>query len=144
LYESWLETRKSKVDSSTLARYRTAWAYSSSIHNMLVRDVRILDMRNCIEHGTITYAGKSRTPQNNAKDSMKTLYNLLFDYAVASEIVDKNYARMFTVDSGYIRKPGSHIAYTEEELDKLWCNIDKHPIIDMILIQDGVQAKCAI
>lgn len=135
LYESWLETRKSKVDSSTLARYRTAWAYSSSIHNTLVRDVRILDMRNCIEHGTITYAGKPRTPQNNAKDSMKTLYNLLFDYAVASEIVDKNYARMFTVDSGYIRKPGSHIAYTEEELDKLWLNIDKHPIIDMILIQ---------
>ena len=43
--------------------------------------------------------------------------------------------RMFTIDSGYVRKPNSHIPYTEAELDLLWANIDKHPIIDMILIQ---------
>lgn len=135
LYDSWIALRQTKVDRSTLARYKTAWAYSSSIHTMLVRDVHIADLRNCIENGTIVYAGKIRHPENNAKDSMKTLYNLLFDYAVASEIVDRNYARMFTIDSGYIRKPSSHIAYTAEELDLLWKNIDKHPIIDMILIQ---------
>lgn len=135
LYESWVDSRKSKVDASTLARYRTAWAYSSSIHSMLVRDVHISHLRDCIENGTITHAGKTRTPQNNAKDSMKTLYNLLFDYAVTMEIVDKNYARMFTVDSGYVRKPNTHIAYTPEELSILWDSLDKHPIIDMILIQ---------
>ena len=136
LFDNWIATRMSKkVDHSTLSRYRTAWAYSASIHNMLVRDVHISDMRNCIENGTIMYGGKTRTPKNNAKDSMKTLYNLLFDYAVASEIVDKNYARMFTIDSGYVRKPGSHMAYTDDELKILWNSIDKHPIIDMILIQ---------
>lgn len=135
LYDVWVVTRKSKVDPSTLARYRTAWAYSSAIHSMLVRNVRISDMVNCIEHGTIVYAGKTQTPQNTAKESMKTLYNLLFDYAVAHEIVDKNYARLFTVDTGYVRKPNCHIAYTEEELNTLWDNLDKHPIIDMILIQ---------
>jgi len=63
------------------------------------------------------------------------MHNLLFDYAVSRELVDKNYARMFTIDSGYVRKPNSHIPYTEAELDLLWANIDKHPIIDMILIQ---------
>ena len=135
LYEEWVETRKNKVDPSTLARYRTAWAYSSTLQTMLVRDVHISDMLNCINNGTITHAGVARHPENNAKDSMKTLYNLLFDYAVAHELVDKNYARMFTVDSGYVRKPGSHIAYTDAELDTLWANLDKHPIIDMILIQ---------
>lgn len=135
LYDSWIELRKTKVDASTLARYRTSWAYSTAIHNMLVRDVRISDMRNCIENGTIQYAGETHTPVNNAKSNMKTLYNLLFDYAVASEIVDKNYARLFSIDSGYVRKPSSHIAYTEEELNTLWSNLDKHPIIDMILIQ---------
>lgn len=135
LYENWICNRKDKMNPSTIARYRVAWAYSASIHNMLVRDVRISDTRNCIMNGTITYLGAVRTPKNNSINSMKTLYNLLFDYAVASEIVDKNYARMFTVDSGYVRKPDSHIAYTMEELNTLWANIDKHPIIDMILIQ---------
>lgn len=135
LYDEWVAARKTKVDSSTLARYRTAWAYSASIHSMLVRDVHISDMRDCIENGTIIHAGKPRHPENNAKESMKTLYNLLFDHAVACELVDKNYARMFTIDSGYVRKPSSHIAYSDEELQILWASIDKHPIVDMILIQ---------
>ena len=42
---------------------------------------------------TIVYAGETRHAQNNNKDSMKNLYNLLFDYAVSRELVDKNYAR---------------------------------------------------
>ena len=135
LFDMWLTTKEKKVDSSTLSRYKRAWAYSSSIHNMLVRDVHISHLQNCIENGTIVYAGETRHAQNNNKDSMKNLYNLLFDYAVSRELVDKNYARMFTIDSGYVRKPNSHIPYTEAELDLLWANIDKHPIIDMILIQ---------
>lgn len=135
LFDSWLSLREKKVDSSTLSRYKRAWAYSSSIHNMLVRDVHISHLQNCIENGSITYAGKIRHPENNAKESMKTLYNLLFDYALANELVDKNYARMFTIDSGYVRKPNCHIAYSDEELDLLWSSIDRHPIIDMILIQ---------
>lgn len=135
LYEAWIATKKGKVDSSTLARYRTAWSYSTSIHDMLVRNVHISDMRNCIEHGTITLAGKTRSPKNNSINSIKTLYNMLFDYAVALEIVDKNYARLFNVDTGYVRNPASHMAYTTEEMNILWSSLDKHPIIDMILIQ---------
>ena len=135
LFDMWIEARAKKVDPSTVARYRTAWAYSASIHNMLVRDVHISDMQNCIRNGTITRAGEVRTAKNNSQDSMKTLYNLLFDYAVSLELVDKNYARMFTFDSGYVRKPGSHLAYTDEELAILWASLDKHPIVDMILIQ---------
>lgn len=135
LYDMWIEGRKGKVDPSTLARYRTAWSYSTSIQNMLVRDVHISDMRNCIEHGSIIYGGKERHPENNSKTSMKTLYNLLFDYALTCEIVDKNYARMFNIDSGYVRRPDSHMAFTETELQTLWEHLDSHPIIDMILIQ---------
>lgn len=135
LYEAWLETKKNKLDPSTIGRYNAAWAYSSAIHTMLVRDVHISDLRNCIENGTIVYAGKVRTAKGSTKDVMKTLYNLLFDHAVAAEIIDKNYARMFTIDSGYVRKPDSHMAYTPDEMEILWANLDKHPIVDMILIQ---------
>lgn len=135
LFDSWLSLREKKVDPSTVSRYKSAWAYSSSIHHMLVRDVHISHLQDCIENGSVTYAGKIRHPENNVKESMKTLYNLLFDYALAHELVDKNYARMFTVDSGYVRKPNCHIAYSDEELAILWSSIDKHPIIDMILIQ---------
>lgn len=110
LFDAWIANKIGKVDSSTLARYRTAWSYSASIHDMLVRDVHISDMRNCIENGTITIAGRVQSPKNNSINSMKTLYNLLFDYAVSLELVDKNYARLFNVESGYVPNPACHMA----------------------------------
>lgn len=89
LYERWYKTRIGKVSRFTLARYRTSWDYSSSIQNKRVCEIRISDLRNCIENGVILYAGKERHPENNAKDSIKALYNNLFDYAVACGIIDK-------------------------------------------------------
>lgn len=58
LFGSWLSLREKKVDPSTVSRYKSAWAYSSSIHHMLVRDVHISHLQNCIENGSVTYAGK--------------------------------------------------------------------------------------
>lgn len=135
LYERWYKTRIGKVSRFTLARYRTSWDYSSSIQNKRVCEIRISDLRNCIENGVILYAGKERHPENNAKDSIKALYNNLFDYAVACGIIDKNPARQFTIDSGYVRKPNSHIPYSDEEIEILWNSLDKSPVVDMILIQ---------
>lgn len=134
IYDKWYSQQEGKVDKSTLARYRTSWAYSELVHSKLVREVRITDLRNCISYGTIVRNGKEVHPENNVIDSMKTLYNLLFDYAVANDVVERNIARQFTVTSGYVRTP-KHMPYSEEEMQLLWDNINNYPCIDMILIQ---------
>lgn len=135
LFDKWYASKVGKVDKSTLARYRTAWAYSSMIYDKPVQAVTIADLRNCIEYGTITHSGVARHAQNNTVDTIKSTYNQLFDYAVAYEVIDKNIARQFTIDSGYIRKPGAHMPYTDEEMQVLWDNVGKYDIVDMILIQ---------
>lgn len=134
LYDKWYVQQEGKVDKSTLSRYRISWAYSEPIHSKLVREVKISDLRNCIDYGTIIRDGKPVHPENNSIDNIKTLYNLLFDYAVANDLVERNIARQFTVSSGYVRTP-KHMPYTDEEMELLWANLDKYPYIDMILIQ---------
>ena len=135
IYDKWYSQQEGKVHEGTLARYRISWAYSEAIHAKPIREVRIADLRNCIEYGTIVRNGKTMHPKFTSIDAMKTLYNHLYDYAVEHEIVDHNIARQFTVSSGYIRTIPRHIPYTDEEIALLWDNIEKYPGIDMILIQ---------
>lgn len=134
LFDKWYGSKVGKVCESTLSRYRIAWNYSSLIWNKPVQAVTISDLRNCIEYGTIIYAGVPKHAENNTVDTIKSMYNLLFDYAVAYDIIDKNIARQFTVDSGYVRKP-CHIPYTDDEMKLLWDHLRDYDLIDMVLIQ---------
>lgn len=68
------------------------------------------------------------------------MFNVMFDYALEYEIVDKNYARTFNVSDEVIKEnedsqKDAHIPYTEEEMETLWNNIDRFPTIETILIQ---------
>lgn len=43
LFDMWLTTKEKKVDSSTISRYKRAWAYSSSIHTERVYTRRTVE-----------------------------------------------------------------------------------------------------
>lgn len=63
---------------------------------------------------------------------MKSLFNLMYKYALKHEIVDKNYAAL--CDS--IKKPKPkiiRIPFSDPEIQQLWDNIS-FPFVDMILI----------
>ncbi|MBQ7523123.1 MAG: site-specific integrase, partial [Oscillospiraceae bacterium] len=59
-------------------------------------------------------------------------------YALEYELVDRNYSRQFRLTEDVMTESqitrNSHIAFTEEEIDTLWQNINI-PYVDMILIQ---------
>lgn len=63
---------------------------------------------------------------------MKSLFNLMYKYAMKHEIVDKNYAQL--CDS--VKKPKPEIVripFSDPEIQKLWDNI-QIPFADMVLI----------
>ena len=66
------------------------------------------------------------------------MFNLMLDYAVEYEIVDKNYSRAFQISNEIIdnakENRKSHIAFTDDEMEILWQNINI-PDVDIILIQ---------
>ena len=69
----------------------------------------------------------------------KTLFNQMLDYALEYELVDRNYSRTFKLTDETIKEiqtvKKEHIAFSDQEIDMLWKNIEVLPGIDILLIQ---------
>lgn len=65
--------------------------------------------------------------------SIKTLFNVLFSYAIKHDITDKNYAQY--VDIGQREGRINRTPFTQEEIDKLFKYVDKLDYCDTALIQ---------
>lgn len=124
LYEKWLEEYSKTIESaSSLRSISAAWKRCSSVYNMRATDLRARHIKGCIDIA----------PSASLKGRIKSVFNLMLDYALEYEIVDKNYARTFTLANDNPDVNG-HIIFTDKEMDKIWGNINL-PYADLILIQ---------
>lgn len=129
LYLSWSEYYFAKLTSPSSKRtIEAAWRYCEPVYSMRVKDIRARHIKGILENIT----------SPNTQSRVKSLFNLMLDYALEYELVDKNYARTFNIDTATIadikKSKKQHVAFTEEELEKLWTNITV-PYVDVILIQ---------
>ena len=141
LYENWFE-EFIKDHESHRYRIKAAYKYCSLLYNKKFREISIRDMKNCIDKGTIVvdrgkYKGEERTASPSTKESIKYLFNHMFAYAIEARIVDRNYAKEFTLDKKvFEEKEQNHkekIPFSDKELDKLWKSIEFVPFADMII-----------
>lgn len=141
LYEIWFDDFI-KDHESHRYRIKSAYKYCSSIYNKKFRELSILDMKNCIYKGTseITrgkYKGEQKLATPSTKESMKYIFNHMFAYAIEARIVDRNYAKEFTLDKKVFKeKEENHkekIPFSDEELQKLWKSSEFIPFADMIV-----------
>lgn len=124
LYEKWLEEYSKTIESaSSLRSISAAWKRCSSVYNMRATDLRARHIKGCIDIA----------PSTSLKGRIKSVFNLMLDYALEYEIVDKNYARTFTLANDNPDVNG-HIIFTDKEMDKIWENIHL-PYADLIIIQ---------
>ena len=104
--------------------YTFAWDKCKSLYNMKVSEVRSFHLKEAMEADM----------PHSAREKVKSMLNLMFDYALFLDITDKNYARQVRVVT---RKSESevrhHIAFSDEELEILWEN-KEDDIVQMILI----------
>ena len=141
LYENWFE-EFIKDHESHRYRIKAAYKYCSLLYNKKFREISIRDMKNCIDKGTIVvdrgkYKGEERTASPSTKESIKYLFNHMFAYAIEARIVDRNYAKEFTLDKKvFEEKEQNHkekIPFSDKELDKLWKSIEFVPFAEMII-----------
>ena len=133
VYERWLKEYKGNP-----APHTAAWQYCSNVYNMKARDIRARHIKGCINNG-VKYKDDQEIPVPlSAKPRIKQLFSLILDYAMEYEIVDKNFARTFTLPEEISieieESKEHHIAFTDEELAKLWSN-QSMAIVDIILFQ---------
>ena len=140
LYERWsnvyFETLKTDSSRRTIT---SAWAYCSSVYNMNASDIRARHIKGCMDNGVAIIKGIEKTPTAGVKSRIKSLFNLMLDYALEYEIVDKNYARTFNISEDILQERDnvkrSHIPYTDDEMKILWDNVYKVDYVDVLLIQ---------
>lgn len=139
LYEKWSNKHFEFITKKTADTPKAAWAYCNMLYDLKVTEVKIRHLKACLDNGYVMDGTERKYPSLITKVTMKNLMNQLFDYAVENELTDRNYARMFSLPEGdskkIIENRKSHMRFTEEEMNKLWENINKIPNVDMLLIQ---------
>lgn len=138
MYDMWSEKHFERIGDKSSVPLETAWKFCGNIHNMRVRDVRTRHLKGCMEEGIAIIKGVETSANARMQYRMKSLFNMLFDYAVEYELTDRNYARQFTLSDETQKEikatKKDHFAFTKEEMNKLWGNVDKE-YVDVILIQ---------
>lgn len=139
LYDEWSAKYFPELGSnSSVQAHETAWKYLSPLYSTKVSDARIKDLKEAVESASRTVYDKDREASANVKANMKILLNLLYDYAVECDIVDKNLARSFNLSKNITKEKAKvskeHITFTKVEKQILWKNITDD-YVGMILIQ---------
>ncbi len=143
LYKRWSKERYPKMANGSPKQFKNAWAYCSEIYNMPVRDVRPRHIKGVMENGKVYMtSGKNKGTYIKAsaitKTKIKSLFNLMLDYALEYELVNINYARSFQLSSDVTDEAHSvkksHITFKPDEIDALWKNINI-PCANIILLQ---------
>lgn len=92
-----------------------------------------------MEEGVAVVKGVEQTPTATMKNKIKSLFNLMLDYALEYEIVDRNYSRTFKLPDEVVKEchnvKREHIAFSEDEIELLWNHVDDKKGIDILLIQ---------
>lgn len=139
LYEKWSKEYLKTVATSNVRSIQSAWNYCSVLYEMRVADVRAKHLKKCIDGASREGKGKIIQASANTKSRIKSIFNLLFDYANENDLVEKNYARTFNVSDKILKEveevKRGHISFTDKEMEILWKNVDKIPYVDVILIQ---------
>lgn len=144
LYDKWTDVYLKDASDAYARTISSAWAYCSSVYSMRAKDLRARHVKGCMDQGyRIESKGKRKGekvyPSATTKTKIKSLFNVMLDYALEYEIVDRNYARTFDVSDDIIKEAQEskrgHIPFDECELQTLWDNVHKVKFADWVIIQ---------
>lgn len=145
LYQKWTEAYFPTLESESSSRtVIAAWRYCHAIYSMRVKDLRARHIKGIMEDGYVIPshgkdAGQKVYASPGTKARIKSMFNLMLDYALEYELVDKNYARTFDLSNDIIKEKEAatrgHIVFTDAEMKTLWDNVDSLRFVDWILIQ---------
>lgn len=127
LYERWSDEYFKHISKSAARTIRMAWSHSADLHDMAVKDIRARHIKAVID----------KAPSSNIAERIKSMFNLLLDYALEYEIVQVNYARTFDLKDINVTETddmhNAHMVYSEEEMQLLWQNINDSIVQDVLI-----------
>lgn len=142
-YNIWSERYLKDATYNYCRSIESTYLYCSALNKVKMRDLRTYHLKDCIENAFIIVkkAGKpdeKRKASANVKSRMKSVFNLMFDYAYEHELVDRNHARAFNIDKSIVEQIEEdkrvNEIFSPAEIEVLWDMKDNVKFVDMILI----------
>lgn len=128
VYEKWSENYFPTLSNPSSVRTVTAaYAYCNGLYDMRMKDIKVSHLEGTILNAQVGDSTKSR---------IKSLFNMMYKYAVAHDIVEKDYASVMFANGNPIKRSRTKevIPFSQEEIFLLWDNLDSIAFADMILI----------
>lgn len=118
VYDEWYADHCKKISQSRARGIKYTWKKLSKYYKVRLTDLKPKVINRIIEE----FADESG--ENRKK--IKSLLNLIMDYGVMNEIIDKNYSRISNIK---IDNPNEvikgHITFTDDEISLLWQHSDE-------------------
>ena len=128
VYEKWSSGYFPTLGNpSSIRTVSAAYNHCTTLYKMRMRDIRVSHLEGVIINAQVGDATKAR---------IKSLFNMMYKYALAHDIVEKDYASVMFANGNPIKRGNTKeiIIFSDEEIKKLWELVDEIPFIDMILI----------
>jgi integrase len=128
VYEEWSKGYFPTLSNNSSVRTITAaYKYCKPIYKMRFKDIRVNHLEGVIADAQVGDSTKAR---------IKSMFNMLYRFALSREIADKDYAQLMFANGNPIKRERTKdpIPFTADELTKIWENLDEVPFVDMILI----------
>lgn len=128
VYEKWSENYFPTLSNpSSIRTVTAAYAYCNGLYNIRMKDIRVSHLEGTILNAKVGDSTKSR---------IKSLFNMMYKYAVAHDIVEKDYASVMFANGNPIKRSRAKevIPFSQEEIFLLWDNLNNIAFADMILI----------
>lgn len=125
VYELWSrEYFPTLANKSSIRTVTAAYNYCAPLYKMRMKDIRVEHLEGTIRDAKVGSATKGR---------IKSLFNMMYRYAMKHEIVQKDYAQLCNA----VKREAPEreiVPFSPEEINLLWENVDEVPFADMILI----------
>lgn len=124
VYKKMTKEHFPRVSDSAIENYSNCFRkYCKSLYKTRFKDIRLTHLQGVIDDSGMAHPTRAM---------IKTLFRLMFKFAMKNDIVDKDYSQY--VDVGQREGKINRTPFTQEEIQKLFNNVDKLEFVDTILI----------
>lgn len=125
-YSLYLPEKLKNVKEDNKRTYDMCFNHSKKLHKMRLNDIRPAHMEECISSAPVSPGSKQK---------MKALYKDIFEWAIANDLAQKNYAELIFPLGGMEKVEVKEAnPFSREEIKTLWDNVDKLKYVDVVLL----------
>ena len=123
LHKKWQDEKYPKIAYKTQQVYNMCWNYCQDIKDEAFVDIRLQHLQNIVD---------GMGSRWSAKKAFKILWHQMYDFALKNDMDVRKYSEY--IDIGKKTTKLERIPFEEDEIDKMWENVDRMDFIDTMLI----------